>query len=151
MNTRQILMAATLISAGMLSGAGGLTPEAASMIRKTDLGRQEIVHRGDTLVREGHKLFEKKDYFGARDKYIEAVKLFRRFPSRFFQEKVEFCQKEIAACYFAKANEAARHADKMALASDFDEAIKICKEAIKYCPEQADELEKRAKEIYERH
>ncbi|MBR2373950.1 MAG: type II and III secretion system protein [Lentisphaeria bacterium] len=143
MNTRQTLMAATLISAGMLSGAGGLTPEAASMIRKTDLGRQEIVHRGDTLVREGHKLFEKKDYFGARDKYIEAVKLFRRFPSRFFQEKVEFCQKEIAACYFAKANEAARHADKMALASDFDEAIKICKEAIKYCPEQADELEKR--------
>ena len=150
MNTRQILLsAAALLSAGVLSGAGKSTSEAEDMIRKTELNRQEIVHRGDFLVREGHRLFEEKNFFGARDKYMEAIKLFKRFPSKFFQDKVEFCQKEIAACYYAKANEAAEQSEKMALASDFDEAIKICKEAIKYCPEQADELQKRIG-IYEK-
>ena len=150
MNTRQILLsAAALLSAGVLSGAGKTTSEAEEMIRNTELKRQEIVHRGDFLVREGHRLFEEKNYFGARDKYMEAIKLFRRFPSKFFQDKVEFCQKEIAACYYAKANEAAEQSEKMALASDFDEAIKICKEAIKYCPEQADELQKRIA-VYEK-
>lgn len=136
-------MTAALISSAALLTAAELNPEARELIRKTDLGRQEIVHRGDMLVREGHRLFEKKDYLGACAKYNEAVELFRKYPSKFFQDKIEFCQKEIAACYFAKANEAAAKADKMALASDFDEAIKLCIEAKKYCPEQADELERR--------
>ena len=144
MNTRKMMLAAvTAFSAGVLFGAGELSADAREMVRKTDLSRQEVVYRGDYLVREGHALFEEKNYFGARDKYLEAIKLFRRYPSKFFQEKIEFCQKEIAACYYAKANEAADKSDKMALTSDFDEAIKICKEAIRYCPEQADELQKR--------
>lgn len=144
MNTRKMMLAAvTAFSAGVLFGAGELSADAREMVRKTDLSRQEVVYRGDYLVREGHALFEEKNYFGARDKYLEAIKLFRRYPSKFFQEKIEFCQKEIAACYYAKANEAAEKSDKMALTSDFDEAIKICKEAIRYCPEQADELQKR--------
>ena len=36
---------------------------------------------------------------------------------------------------YAKAKDAADRSDKMALASEFDEAIKICKEAMQYCPE----------------
>lgn len=149
MNTRQILLSAALLGACAVSSADQITPEAREMIKKTDLNRQEIVHRGDFLVREGHRLFEERNFFGARDKYLEAIKLFRRYPSKFFQDKVEFCQKEIAACYYAKANEAAAHSEKLALASDYDEAIKICKEAIKYCPEQAEELQQRIS-LYER-
>ena len=150
MNTRKLMLsAAALLSAGVLFGAGEISADAREMVRKTDLSRQEVVFRGDYLVREGHALFEEKNYFGARDKYLEAIKLFRRYPSKFFQEKIEFCQKEIAACYYAKANEAAEKSDKMALASDFDEAIKICKDALRYCPEQADELQKRIA-VYEK-
>ena len=141
--TRYMLTAATLLSSFALFAAEELSSEANEMIRHADLNRQEIIHRGDNLVREGHRLFELKEYFAARDKYMEAVKLFRRYPSKFFQDKIEFCQKEIAACYYAKATEAGELADKMAFASNFDEAIKICKEAIKYCPEQADELQQR--------
>ena len=143
MNMRQVMLMAALLCTGALSGAGKDAAGAQEMIRNANLSRQEIVHRGDFLVREGHKLFEEKDYFGARDKYREAIELFRKYPSKFFMEKIEFCQKEIAACYYAKANEAIITSDKMALASDFDEAIKICKEALEYCPEQADELQKR--------
>ena len=141
--TRYMLTAAALLSSFALFAAEELSSEANEMIRNADLNRQEIIHRGDNLVREGHRLFELKEYFAARDKFMEAVKLFRRYPSKFFQDKIEFCQKEIAACYYAKATEAGELADKMAFASNFDEAIKICKEAIKYCPEQADELQKR--------
>ena len=143
MNMRQIVLSAALISAGALFGADVVTQEGKDMIRQAQLSRQESLHRGDFLVREGHKLFEEGNFFGARDKYLEAIKLFRQYPSKFFMDKIEFCQKEIAACYYAKANEAIIKSDKMALASDFDEAIKICKEAIKFCPEQADELQKR--------
>ena len=141
--TRYMLTAAALFFSFALFAAEELSSEANEMIRNADLNRQEIIHRGDNLVREGHRLFELKEYFAARDKFMEAVKLFRRYPSKFFQDKIEFCQKEIAACYYAKATEAGELADKMAFASNFDEAIKICKEAIKYCPEQADELQQR--------
>ena len=143
MNMRQIMLSAVVVSASGLFGAGAITPEGKEMIRKAEHARQESLHRGDFLVRQGHKLFEEGNFFGARDKYMEAIKLFRQYPSKFFQDKIEFCQKEIAACYYAKANEAIIKSDKMALASDFDEAIKICKEEIKYCPEQADEIQKR--------
>ena len=149
MNMRQVMLIAALLGTGALFGAGKAAAGAQEMIRNANLSRQEIVYRGDFLVREGHKLFEEKDYFGARDKYREAIKLFRKYPSKFFMEKIEFCQKEIAACYYAKANEAIITSDKMALASDFDEAIKICKEALEYCPEQADELQKRIS-LYEK-
>ena len=141
--TRYTLTATALLTSFALFAAEELSSEANEMIRHADLNRQEIIHRGDNLVREGHRLFEQKEYFAARDKYMEAVKLFRRYPSKFFQDKIEFCQKEIAACYYAKATEAGELADRMAFASNFDEAIKICKEAIKYCPEQADELQQR--------
>lgn len=143
MNMRQIVLSAALLSAGSLFSADVVTPEGKDMIRQAQLSRQESQHRGDFLVREGHKLFEEGNFFGARDKYLEAIKIFRQYPSKFFMDKIEFCQKEIAACYYAKANEAIIESDKMALTSDFDEAIKICKEAIKFCPEQADELQKR--------
>jgi type II secretory pathway component GspD/PulD (secretin) len=150
MNTRQIMLsAAAVLSVGALWGAGAMTSDAKEMIRKSDLSRQETVFRGDLLVREGHKLFLEKNYFGARDKYMEAIKLFQRYPSRFFQDKVDFCKKEIAACYYAKAKDAADRSDQMALASDFDEAIKVCKEAMQYCPEQADELRDRIR-LYEK-
>ena len=144
MNIRQVMIsAAAVFSAGTLWGAGELSADAKDMVQRTDLSRQAVVHRGDFLVREGHRLFEEKNYLGARDKYLEAIKLFERYPSRFFQDKVDFCKKEIAACYFARANEVAAKSDKMALTSDFDEAISICQEAIKQCPEQADELQRR--------
>lgn len=150
MNTRQLMLSAVAVfSAGAIFGAGDLTPDAKEMIRKSDLSRQEIVFRGDLLVREGHRLFLEKDYFGARDKYMEAIKLFERFPSNFFRDKVDFCRKEIAACYYAKAKDAADRSDQMALASDFDEAIKVCKEAMRYCPEQADELQDKIR-LYEK-
>ena len=93
MNTRQIMLsAAAVLSVGALWGAGAMTSDAKEMIRKSDLSRQETVFRGDLLVREGHKLFLEKNYFGARDKYMEAIKLFQRYPSRFFQDKVDFCK-----------------------------------------------------------
>ena len=144
MNIRQVMLSAVAaFSAGVLFGAGELSADAKDMVRRTDISRQAVLHRGDFLVREGHRLFEEKNYLGARDKYLEAIKLFERYPSRFFQDKVDFCKKEIAACYFARANEIAAKSDKMALTSDFDEAIEICKQAIKQCPEQADELQRR--------
>ena len=144
MNIRQVMLsAAALLSAGTLSAAGELSSDAKDLVQRTDVNRQAVVHRGDFLVRQGHRLFEEKNYLGARDKYLEAIKLFERYPSRFFLDKVDFCRKEIAACYFARANEIAEKSDKMALTTDFDEAIAICREAINHCPEQADELQRR--------
>ena len=149
MDMRHIMLSAALLSAGALFSAGEMTPATKELIRNADLSRQEIVHRGDFLVREGHKLFEDGDFDAAIGKYMEAVKLFRRYPSKFFTDKIEFCQKEIAACYYAKANAAVIRSDKLALENDFSDAIKICEEALKYCPEQADELQKRIR-LYEK-
>ena len=103
MNIRQFLLSAALISASGLFGAGAMTQEGKELIRKAELSRQENLHRGDFLVRQGHQLFEEGNFFGARDKYMEAIKLFRQYPSKFFMDKIEFCQKEIAACYYAKS------------------------------------------------
>ena len=58
MNMRQIVLSAALLSAGSLFGADVVTPEGKDMIRQAQLSRQESQHRGDFLVREGHKLFE---------------------------------------------------------------------------------------------
>ena len=149
MDMRHIMLSAALLSAGALFGAGDMTPATKELIRNADLSRQEIVHRGDFLVREGHKLFENGDFDAAIDKYMGAVNLFRRYPSKFFTDKIEFCQKEIAACYYAKANAAVIRSDKLALENDFTEAIKLCETAIQYCPEQADELRKRIR-LYEK-
>ena len=97
MNIRQVMLsAAALLSAGTLSAAGELSADAKDLVQRTDVNRQAVVHRGDFLVRQGHRLFEEKNYLGARDKYLEAIKLFERYPSRFFQDKVDFCRKEIA-------------------------------------------------------
>jgi len=149
MNRKTILQLVALFGCCFLSGAETLSADAKQMIEQADLGRQEVAHKGDMLVQQGHTLYANGEYFAARDKFLEAIKLFRRYPGSYFAAKIEFCQKEIAECYYAKATAAMARADKAASTQDFDEAIKICNEAIKYCPEQVEKLQNRIS-LYEK-
>ena len=74
MNIRQVMLSAVAaFSAGVLFGAGELSADAKDMVRRTDISRQAVLHRGDFLVREGHRLFEEKNYLGKHfvNRYID--------------------------------------------------------------------------------
>lgn len=129
--------------------ADGISAAEQSLINRADAGRQEVESRATELVREANAFLADGEYIKARDKYLEAVKLFRSYNTPVFQDKMEHCQRQIGLCYYYMAEEAMDQADRQAQAQDFEAAINLCKEAQKYYPEGADELQRKI-EIYER-
>ncbi|MCQ2378183.1 MAG: hypothetical protein MJ016_03100 [Victivallaceae bacterium] len=113
-------------------------------IDRTSLRYQEISRNADVLVREANDLLNDKEYDAARDKYIKAKQWFESRPnSSRFAEQIEFCDRQIAECYYLRAKEAMRNADELVQQRNYEEAIALCREAIKYCPEQSSVLEEK--------
>ncbi len=129
-----------LMVAASVAGAAEITPVMKDTINRVDVGRQEVDQRGSELVMEANELFADGRYMAAVKKYLQAIKEYDRYASGVFIEHSEYCRKRIAECYFRQAQEAMKKADELAQVSDYDEAIRLCREAIKYCPEQVDEL-----------
>ena len=82
--------------------AGG-TREALARI---DQGKQENEQRAAKLVAEANDLLIRNKYLEARDKYIEAVKIFEQFPSETFRQKTDWCRRQIGKCYSYMAEDA---------------------------------------------
>ena len=115
--------------------------EQRMIISRADHGRQEVERKGDDLVREANQKLASGQYMPACSLYRVAKSEFKKFNSPYFNRKIEFCDRQIARCYFLQAEDAIREADRSYQRGDFETAIKLCKEALKYCPEQADRLE----------
>lgn len=113
-----------------------VTPEMQTTVNQYKVGREAVETEGDALVKKGNQLLIDKKFDQARDCYIAAQKLFERFSSSEFRDRVAACQRRIKQCYIDKAKDAMQKADERVQARDFEEAIKLCEEAIKYCPEE---------------
>lgn len=139
-----------LMAAAAVAGAVEITPEMQDTISRVDVGRQEVEQRGNTLVKAANELFSDGKYMEARDKYLQAIKIYDNYSSGVFVEYSDFCRKRISDCYYRQAQEAIRKADELAQARDYDEAIKVCREALKFCDKaQVEELNRQI-EVYEK-
>ena len=137
----KILGLAMALGIGCLSNvqaadAPVVTPEMQTTVNQYKVGREAVETEGDALVKKGNQLLIDKKFDQARDCYIAAQKLFERFSSSEFRDRVAACQRRIKQCYIDKAKDAMQKADERVQARDFEEAIKLCEEAIKYCPEE---------------
>jgi len=132
---RVLLPAAVLMTVSV--SAAEVTPEMKSFVNRVDLGRQEVESRADALTKEGNRLLSESQYFAARDKYLAAIAELNRYDTPLFKEKIEYCHKQIAQCYFNKATDAMEEADRLATSKDYEEALTVLREALKYCPEQS--------------
>ncbi len=145
MRKRQFMLVSVVLPAVVAVAtpavAEELTPEMREPISRTDLGRQEVEQKGDQLVREANRLLSESKYFEARDQYIKAIGEFEKFPTPYFEEKVKYCRQQIVQCYLSRAEAAMANADELARSSNYDEAIKICKEAVEYAPELKSKLD----------
>ena len=115
--------------------------EQRLIVSRADHGRQEVERKGDGLVRDANLKLAAGEYMAACSLYRVAKIEFKKFNSPYFSRKIEFCDRQIARCYYLQAEDAIRDADRSYQRGDFETAIKLCKEALKYCPEQADRLE----------
>ena len=149
MRNKIIILSFVLAGSAVLA-AEAVTPEMQTTVSRVDVGRQEVEKTADDLVAKGNQLLNDGQYFEARDCYINAKKELQKYSAPLFEQKIQFCDKQIAACYYEKANDAMHQADKLSLQQDYEEAIKLCQEAIKYCPEQRDKLEKKIVYLTER-
>lgn len=110
---------------------------------RTDIGRQEVIQRGDAWVKQANAAFQRGEFHEAVKLYIKAKQEFSKFSSPVFVRQISFCQRSIDSCYNEQAVRDMAEADRVASNNDFETAIKICKEAIKFCPERAEELEEK--------
>ena len=115
--------------------------EQRRIINRADHGRQEVERKGDDLVRQANLTLAAGEHMKACSLYRIAKLEFKKFNSPYFTRKMEFCDRQIARCYYLQAESAIREADRSYQRGDFETAIKLCKEALKYCPEQSDRLE----------
>lgn len=129
------------VQAAEASSVPEVTPEMQTVINRYTVGKQAVETEGDALFKEGSRLLVEKKFDQARDSFIKAQRLFEKFSSDQFRDRVAACQRMIKQCYISKAKEAMRLADERVQARDFEEAIKLCEEAIKYCPEERAALE----------
>lgn len=129
------------VQAAEASSVPEVTPEMQTVINRYTVGKQAVETEGDALFKEGSRLLIEKKFDQARDSFIKAQRLFEKFSSDEFRDRVAACQRMIKQCYISKAKEAMRLADERVQARDFEEAIKLCEEAIKYCPEERAALE----------
>ena len=139
-----------LVVAATVAGAAEITPSMKETWNRVDVGRQEIEQRGEKLVQEANALFADGNYMTAKDKYLQAIKEYEKCKTGVFASRSEFCRKRISDCYFREAELAMRRADELSHASDYDEAIKTCRQALEYCDSaQKEELNRRIA-IYEK-
>jgi len=131
------------VQAAEASSVPEVTPEMQTVINRYTVGKQAVETEGDALFKEGSRLLIEKKFDQARDSFIKAQRLFEKFSSDEFRDRVAACQRMIKQCYISKAKEAMRLADERVQARDFEEAIKLCEEAIKYCPEERAALEEK--------
>ena len=139
-----------LAVAAAVAGAAEITPSMKGTINRVDVGRQEIDQRGGKLVNEANELFADGKYMAAKDKYLQAIKEYDKYSTGVFAKRSDFCRKRISDCYFREAELAMRRADDLSHVSDYDEAIKTCRQALEYCDSaQKEELNRRIA-IYEK-
>lgn len=131
------------VQAAEASSVPEVTPEMQTVINRYTVGKKAVETEGDAMFKEGSRLLIEKKFDQARDSFIKAQRLFEKFSSDEFRDRVAACQQMIKQCYISKAKEAMRLADERVQARDFEEAVKLCEEAIKYCPEERTALEEK--------
>ena len=135
---------------GAIVAAADPQPSSDNLPLRVNIGRQELLLRSDTIIREANLKADERDFDAAIKKYREIIDLLKPFESgREFSRRIEFCRKRIQTCYLHKADDAMARADEQAMSKDFEAAISTCREAQKFCPEKKDDLAEKI-EFYEK-
>ena len=132
---------------GMVLGAvvSVVDVAAADMVEtRVNVGRQEVLFQGDSVVKKANAKMLKGLYREAIKDYQQALSIYRPYESgKVFRGKIEYCKRRISDAYYEMAEEAMANADKSAFSNDFELAIKLCREAQEFCPERKEELAER--------
>ncbi len=150
MTGKQILLLAPGVVLGAVVMAAESAPqepvlkesEKISRVEKMEnIGKQELLFRSSEVVNQANSLMMSGKYTEAIEKYRAAVKLLAPAGGGSkFSEKIDFCRKRIADCYYQMAEDAMKSADELATSYDFEAAIKKCEDAVEFCPERREEL-----------
>ncbi|MCQ2352068.1 MAG: hypothetical protein MJ033_01140 [Victivallaceae bacterium] len=143
MNKRQLIFSLFLGSAAVVLAADA-TSEMRQTIERTEMYYQEFARNADRLVSKANDLYGVKRYEEAIKLYID-VKLLLEPHSNApaFAKQIEYCDKQIASCYYHWALDLMDEAEELAQQRNFEEAIALCRKAVKFCPEQAGVLEEK--------
>ena len=135
---------------GAIVMAADPQPSSDNLTFRVNIGRQELLLRSDTTIREANRKADEREFDAAIKKYREIIDFLKPFETgREFSRRIEFCRKRIQDCYLHKAEDAMARADEQAMSKDFEAAISTCREAQKFCPEKKDELAEKI-EFYEK-
>jgi type II secretory pathway component GspD/PulD (secretin)/tetratricopeptide (TPR) repeat protein len=121
---------------------------------KTSIGkrtafRQKFEAEADHLFAGANKDYAKNKFPEAIEKYLEAVKTYRKcasYETVFIKDRIKKCQTQIYQCYFLWAASIAESASRLSETHKFDEAIVLCKKAIKMYPPCKSQMEARIKQ-----
>lgn len=114
--------------------APALSKEARHSVSRHTVGYLEKENDASNIVKQANELFQKEEYFRARDLYIKGKKALNALNPTYFRDRIRFCDDQINLCYYEIANQALRKADTSAAVNDYDEAIRLCREAAEYYP-----------------
>lgn len=120
-----------------------LTPGARHSVSRHTVGYLEKENEAANIVKKANELFQKEDYFQARDTYIKAKKALSAINASYYRDRIRFCDEQINMCYYEIANQALKKAEASAVVNDYDEAIRLCREAADYYPECKVVMEKK--------
>lgn len=108
---------------------------------------QETEAKAISFTTKGHDYFVKRQYKEAVTNYLEAITIYKSLDvsgtNPVIKSRIESCREQIGKSYFYWAEQIALDAEAAASASQFSEAIKLCREAIMIYPEFKSKLEKR--------
>ncbi len=147
------LIYSMLLGSASLAVAAGVSPEVQKeldrqetqkTIERTEMYYQEFSRNADQLVRKANNLYAEKRYEEAIKLYIDVKLLLEPHANApVFARQIEFCDKQIADCYYSWAMDSMDEAEDLAQQRNFEEAISLCRKALKFCPEQATVLEEK--------
>lgn len=126
-----------------VKAAPQLTPGARHSVSRHTVGYLEKENDAANIVKKANELYEKEDYFRARDLYIKGKKALAALNPEHFRDRIRFCDDQINMCYYEIANKALKKADESAAVNDYDEAIRLCREAADYYPDCKPVIEKK--------
>lgn len=130
-------------AAPAVKAAPALTPGARHSVSRHTVGYLEKENDASNIVKQANDLFQKEDYFRARDMYIKGKKALAALNAEYYRDRIRFCDDQINMCYYEIANQALKKADASAAVNDYDEAIRLCREAADYYPECKPVIEKK--------
>ncbi len=143
MNKSQLIFSLFLGSAAV-AFAADTTPEMRQTIERTEMYYQEFARNANQLVTKANDLYGAKRYEEAIKLYIDVKLLLEPHSNApVFAQQIEYCDKQIANCYYNWAVELMDEAEDLAQQRNFEEAIALCRKAIKFCPEQSGTLEEK--------